>query len=186
MWRGGCVILAAVIASDAYRPDQWHDFLIMLGGASATLAGLVFVALSLNLGALMDDATHRYRAIGTLSNFGGIFVVCAFALMGGQNHVAVGTEWLLVSGAAGVVYISGYLRARTGGGSRTTLSVLRTMTGAALYAGQVVGSAVLIAGYTAGLYVAAGAIVVLAAYSVSGAWLLLVGVHEGQRVRDRG
>jgi hypothetical protein len=28
----------------------------------------------------------RYRAIGTLTNFAGIFVVCALVLMGGQNH----------------------------------------------------------------------------------------------------
>jgi hypothetical protein len=65
------------------------------------LTGLVFVALSLNLGAVIPDPTHRYRAIGTLSNFAGIFVLCTFALMGSQNHVAVGIEWLLVSSVAG-------------------------------------------------------------------------------------
>jgi hypothetical protein len=36
----------------------------------------------------------------------------------------------------------------------------------------------------AGLYVAAMAMVFLAAYSVSGAWLLLVGVHQGEHGRD--
>jgi hypothetical protein len=50
-----------MLAADAYRPEQWRDFLVMVGGAAAALTGLVFVALSLNLGALMGDATHRYR-----------------------------------------------------------------------------------------------------------------------------
>lgn len=59
------------------RPDQWHDFFVMVGGAAAALTGLVFVALSLNLEIVVRDATHRHRAIGTLTNFAGIFVLCA-------------------------------------------------------------------------------------------------------------
>jgi modulator of FtsH protease len=158
----------------------------MVGGAAAALTGLVFVALSLNLAVLMSDATHRYRAIGTLTTFAGIFALCALVLMGGQNHVAIGAEWILVSAAAGTVYVYGYRRAQTGGGSRTTLSVLRTTSGTALYGAQIVGAVVLIAGSTAGLYIAAAMMVLLAAYSVSGAWLLLVGVHQGEHRRPEG
>jgi len=49
---------------DIYRPDQWHDFFMMVGGGTAALTGLVFVAMSLNLRVIDQDATHRYRAIG--------------------------------------------------------------------------------------------------------------------------
>jgi hypothetical protein len=45
-------------AADIFRPDQWHDFLVMVGGAAAALTGLVFVALSLNLEIVVRDATH--------------------------------------------------------------------------------------------------------------------------------
>jgi hypothetical protein len=173
-----------MLAADAYRPDQWHDFFLMVGGAAAALTGLVFVALSLNLDVVMRDATHRYRAIGTLTNFAGIFVVSALALMGGQSHTAIGTEWLLAASGAGAVYVYGYLRARTGGGSQTTLSLMRTVSGTAFYAAQIVGSLVLLFGATARLYIAAVAMVVLAASSISGAWLLLVGVHQQQRGRN--
>ena len=147
------------------------------------LTGLVLVALSLNLDVVMRDATHRYRAIGTLTNFAGIFVVCALVLMGGQRHAAVGVEWLLVSTGAGAVYVSGYLRARAGGGSQTTLSLLRTVSGTAFYVAQIVGSIVVLLGASAGLYIAAAAMVLLAAYSVSGAWLLLVGVQQDEHRR---
>ena len=172
-----------MIAVDAYRPDQWHDFFIMVGGATAVLTGLVFVALSLNLTVVMSDATHRYQAIGTLTNFAGAFVVCALALMGGQNHVAVGVEWLLVAIGAGAVYVYGYVRARGAGGSQTTLSLLRTVSGTAFYLAQITGSIVLALGATAGLYIAAVAMVILAAYSISGAWLLLIGVHHAEHGR---
>jgi len=65
------------LAADVYRPEEWHDFFITVGGAGAVLKGPVFVASSLNLAVVISDATHRYRAIGTLTNFAGIFVLCA-------------------------------------------------------------------------------------------------------------
>ncbi len=166
-----------IVAADVYRPEEWHDFFIMVGGASAALTGLVFVALSLNVDVVMRDATHRTRSIGTLANFAGIFVVCALALMGGQTHAAVGAEWFVVSSTAGAVLVNGYVRARVAGGSVTTLSLLRIMSGTAAYVAQMAGSVVLLLGATAGLYIAAVAMVLLGAYSVSGAWLLLVGAH---------
>ncbi len=172
-----------MLAAEAYQPYQWHDFFLVVGGAAAALAGLVFVALSLNLDVVMRDATHRYRAIGTLTNFVGIFAVCALALMGGQNHVAIGTEWLLASIGAGAVYVYGYLRARTAGGSQTTLSLLRTVSGTGLYLAQILGSILLLLDAMAGLYIAGISMVILTAYSVSGAWLLLVGVHHDDQGR---
>jgi len=29
--------------------EQWHDFFLMVGGGAAALAGLVFIAMSINL-----------------------------------------------------------------------------------------------------------------------------------------
>jgi len=66
-----------------YRPDEWRDFFVMVGGSAAVLSGLVFVALSLNIEVILRDSTHRSRSIGTMANFTGIFTVCALALMGG-------------------------------------------------------------------------------------------------------
>jgi hypothetical protein len=82
------------------------------------------------------------------------------------------------------VYVYGYLRARTAGGSQTTLSMLRTVSGTGLYLAQIVGSVLLLLDVTAGLYLAAISMVILAAYSVSGAWLLLVGAHLRQTGYD--
>jgi modulator of FtsH protease len=168
-----------MLASDVYHPEQWHDFFIMVGGAAAVLTGLVFVALSLDLRTIVSDATHRYRAIGTLTNFAAVFVLCALVLMGGQGHVAVGAEWLVVALVAGAIYVYGYLAAFKGDGARDTLSVARTVVGTGLFLAQAVGALVLMAGSDVGLYVAAVAMVLLTAYSVTGAWLLLAGVCQG-------
>lgn len=103
-----------MLASDVFRPDQWNELFVMVGGGAAALTGLVFVAMSLNLYVTFHDPTHRSRAVGTLTAFLGVFIVCALGLMGGQGHVAVGIEWLLVAAAAGCVYVYGYIVARRG------------------------------------------------------------------------
>jgi len=47
------------LAADIYKPDQWRDFFLMVGGGAAALTGLVFVAMSLNLYIIFREPTHR-------------------------------------------------------------------------------------------------------------------------------
>ena len=140
------------------------------------LTGLVFVALSLNVNVVTQDATHRYRAIDTLTAMTGIFVICAFALMGGQDHRAVGIEWLVVAAISIAVYLHGYVQAVRRGGSIAWLRRRRVIVAAVLYLTQLVGAALLVADQIAGLYVAAVAMVAALTLMISGAWLLVVGV----------
>ena len=165
-----------MLALDAYRPDQWHDFFVVVGGGAAVLTGLVFVALSLNVNVVTQDATHRYRAIDTLTGMAGVFVICALVLMGGQDHRAVGIEWLVVAAISIAVYLHGYVQAVRLGGSMAWLRSSRIVVVAVLYLTQVVGAALLVADYIAGLYVAAVAMVAALAFMISAAWLLVVGV----------
>ncbi len=153
----------------------------MVGGGAAALTGLVFVAMSLNLYIIFREPTHRSRAVGTLTGFIAAFIICGLALMGGQNHVAVGSEWLIVSTAAAYVYVQGFVRAQKYGGSTVGLNRLRLAGGTACYVAQIVGSGLLIAGYIAGLYASAIAMIAFFAFMISGAWLLLLGVHQEQK-----
>jgi modulator of FtsH protease len=147
----------------------------MLGGAAAVLTGLVFVALSLNVNAILGDITHRSRSIGTLTNFSGIFVICSVALMGDQTHVTIGITWLLVSIVAGVVYVRVRIIAPT---QIRSTRLTRFLMGSALYLGQIVGSILLLSGLTAGLYLAGVSMTLLAVYSITGAWLLVLGARD--------
>jgi hypothetical protein len=164
--------------TDIYRPDQWHDYFITVGGASAALTGLVFVAMSLNPGVIAQDPTHRHRAVGTLAGFTAIFVICSLGVMGGQDHQPVGLEWLVVSAVAGIVYVYGYIQAIRLGGSTIGLRSLRLIAGTGLHMAEIAGAAILFSGYLAGLYLAAISMIGLLAFMISGAWLLIMGVSE--------
>lgn len=142
------------------------------------MTGLVFVAMSLNLSVIAHDATHRYRAVGTLTGFTAIFVVCGLGVMGGQDHRAVGLEWLVVSVSATVVYVYGYIQALRRGGSTVGLRSPRLVGGTGLHLLEVVGAALLLGGYVVGLYVAAISMISLLAFMISGAWLLIMGIAE--------
>jgi hypothetical protein len=168
---------------DICRPDQWHDFFLMVGGGAAALAGLVFVAMSINLHTITSDATHKNRAIGTLAGFSAVFIICALALMGNQNHQSIGIEWLAVSVPAMFIYIRGYFRAIKMGGSTARLSIGRTIVGTTCYAAQIIGAILLISGYIAGLYIASVAMVLSFISLISGAWLLIIGIHDDQLKR---
>jgi hypothetical protein len=160
--------------------DQWNNFFIMVGGGAAALAGLVFIAMSINLSIITRDATHKNRAIATLTGFTAVFMICAFALIGNQNFRWIGVEWLIVSLVPAITYIRVYIRATKTGRSSVGLSIGRFIVGTACYAAQIIGSALLISGYIAGLYVASVAMVLSFAFFISAAWLLITGIQEDQ------
>ena len=162
---------------------QWHDFFLMVGGGAAALAGLVFVAMSINLVTISQDPTHKNRAIGTLTGFTAIFMICSLVLLGDQPLQWVGIEWLIVSAIASFIYIRGYVRAVQKGGSAAGLSIIRTIGGTICYAAQMAGSILLLLGHVVGLYVAAVAMVISFASLISGAWLLIVVAQEDHAKR---
>lgn len=144
--------------------------------------------MSLNLNVITQDPTHRHRAVGTLAGFTAIFVICFLGLMGGQDHRAIGLEWLIVSAAAGVVYVYGYIQALRFGQSSVGLRSPRLIGGTTLHVVEIVGAGLLLSGYVAGLYVAAISMVAILAFLISGAWLLIMGASEHRdRIRkDKG
>ncbi|MGA2141077.1 MAG: hypothetical protein ABSG94_01530 [Brevinematales bacterium] len=158
--------------------DRWQNFFIMVGGGAAALAGLVFIAMSINLSIITRDATHKNRAIATLTGFTAIFIICGLALIGNQNYQWIGVEWLVVTLFPMITYIRVYIRAKKIGRSPVGLSIGRFFMGTTCYLAQIIGSVLLISGYVAGLYVASVAMVLSFAFFISGAWLLIIGVYE--------
>jgi hypothetical protein len=152
----------------------------MVGGGAAALAGLVFIAMSINLSIITRDATHKNRAIATLTGFTSVFMICAFAVIGNQNYQWVGIEWLVISIVPTITYIRVYVQATKIGRSSVGLSIGRFIIGTSCYVAQIVGSALLISGYVAGLYVASVAMVLSFAFFISAAWLLITGIRENQ------
>ncbi len=160
--------------------DQWDNFFLMVGGGAAALAGLIFVAMSINPEVIIQNSTHKNRAINMLTGFSAIFMACSFALIGRQYLVALGFEWLFLWLIATVIFVRGYAVAIRSGMSSIGLNMPRLAGGTMCYLAEVIGAILLILGHIAGLYVAAIGSIVLFAFLISGAWLLIIGVYEDQ------
>jgi hypothetical protein len=163
--------------------DQWNNFFVMVGSGAAALAGLIFVAMSIKPEIIIRNPTHRNRAINMLTGFTAVFMACGFALIGNQYLKALGFEWLVLWLIATAIFISGYVRAIRAGVSSVGLNAPRLAGGTVCYLAEIVGAILLILGYSAGFYVAAIAAIVLFAFLISGAWLLITGIYEDQAKR---
>lgn len=80
----------------AYTPDSWHELFLMVGGASAALAGLIFVAVSLNQEPILKTPSLPALALRTLTILIGIVALCIAGLVPDQGQLALGVEILLV------------------------------------------------------------------------------------------
>lgn len=163
--------------------DRWDNFFLLVGGGAATLAGLIFVAMSINPEIIIRNPTHKNRAINMLSGFSAVFMACSFELIEDQYLGALGVEWLILWGIATAIFVRGYVVAIRSGVSSIGLNVPRLAGGTLCYVGEVVAAIFLILGYGAGLYIAAIAMIVLFAFLISGAWLLIIGIYENQATR---
>ena len=155
----------------------------MVGGGAAALAGLIFVAMSINIAIILQNLTHKNRAINMLTGFTAVFMASSLALIGNHSLRALGLEWLVLWLIATVVFVRGYVVAIRAGMSSIGLTTARLAGGTLCYCAEVAGAILLILGYGAGLYIAAIAIIVLFAFLISGAWLLIIGIHEDQAKR---
>jgi hypothetical protein len=170
-------ISSIIMIADIYHPEIWTNFFLLVGGGAAALTGLIFVSMSLNLRVITQDANHRYRAICNLTGLTHVFMICALTTMASQGHVAIGAEWLVFAGVAEAVYLYGYTQARKAGQSSIGLSFKRLILGTACYAAEMIGAIMLISGSITGIYIASIAMVINVAFFISGAWLIMVGVH---------
>jgi hypothetical protein len=153
----------------------------MVGGGAAALAGLIFVAMSINHEVIIQNTTHKNRAINMLTGFTAIFMASAFALIGNQHPGALGVEWLVLWLIATAIFVRGYIVAIRSGMSSIGLNIPRLAGGTICYLAEVISAIFLLLGYSSGLYLAAIAIIILFAFLISGAWLLMIGIFE-----DRG
>ena len=164
-----------MIADLIFRPGQWTDFFLLVGTGAVTLTGLVFVAMTLNLKVIAFDATHRNRAINTLTGLALVFMRCALVLMGAQNNHSIGAELFVVAGISGCVFVRGYAKAlKMGNGLRLT----RIVGGSLVHLAEMIGAALFFFGHLVGLYIAAFAIVSNTCYMITAAWLLVIGAFD--------
>ena len=75
----------------AYDPSEWSDLFVASAGATAALAGLLFVAVSINLERIIGEAGLPDRALETVLLLVGVLVV---SILGEAGAPAM-RAWLL-------------------------------------------------------------------------------------------
>ncbi len=80
--------------------SNWDNFIIAQVGASATLSGLIFVSVSLNLTKILQIQGLTRRAAEALIALGAVFVISTLLLVPGQTLSTIGWETLGI----GVIY----------------------------------------------------------------------------------
>ena len=156
--------------------EHWSDFYVAAAGASAGLAGLIIVAMSVNIDVIVTIPSMPSRAGSTIANLVLIVVISISALMHGLPEfgfgiiVAVGAIVALGFAAESTVQIARKESMRAGL-AKGAVGILPAVL-------VLVGGALLVASLDGGLYwVAAG---ILAAFvgSVLNAWVLLVEIRR--------
>jgi hypothetical protein len=157
----------------AYTPGDWSDFFVAVAGASAALAGLLFVAISINVERILSFAGLPDRAYQTLLTLLGVLITALFGLVPGQSRTALALEllgiglvlvlWVLALGVRSTRVMERRIWALSGlAQSLPGLGVL-TIGGISLLAGSGGGLCWTMAGVVLGIV---GAVI--------GAWVLLV------------
>jgi hypothetical protein len=163
---------------NGYDVAAWSDFAVASAGAGAALTGLIFVAVSLNLRAILEIGWLPGRAAQTVGLLLCVVVVSLCLLVPGQSVTALASE---IVGVAAVLGLATVIWAAT---TTWPTGQPRHWRWAALLAVLVpvtlllVGGTSYAVGSAGGLYwVFAGTVVGLAA-GVYNAWILLVEINR--------
>lgn len=158
----------------AYDPSEWTDLFVATAGATAALAGLLFVAVSINLDRIIGEAGLPDRALETVLLLVGVLIISIVGLIPGQSHGVLGLELLVVSiGLTFQVIRLPVLREESGPQIRAWL-ISRWAIRVLALAPLIIGGASLITSDGGGLYWIVAGIVFAIAGAVANAWVLLV------------
>ena len=158
----------------AYDASEWTDFFVAGAGASAALAGLVFVAVSINVDRILRLQGLPDRALATVLLLLSVVLVSLTGLIPGQSRTALAGELLGVGLAFSVVTLALTLRSTAGRrGHRVNTVFLWLLVGLGTVP-VVLGAVSLFAEAGGGLYWVAAGIVLATTGAVANAWVLLV------------
>jgi hypothetical protein len=92
----GMMLAMMVLANAAYEIEAWDGFATAQVGAAATLAGLLVVAVSINVGRILQLPSVVSRLAATLVLFGAVLIVGTILLVPDQGEVLAGIELAVV------------------------------------------------------------------------------------------
>lgn len=85
--------------------EGWADFNVAMVGATAALAGLLIVAMSVNISTIMSSPTLPARAASSIAALVLAIVAGALGLVPGQGEIAYGVEVLVAAIVAAAFHV---------------------------------------------------------------------------------
>jgi modulator of FtsH protease len=159
--------------------EAWHDFYVAQVGASAALAGLVFVGISINLSKILSFAALPNRALLAVVLLLVVLVQSSLQLAPAQDRSFLGSELLLLGLAAWAIVtalqrdIFGKLEKQY---RRGYLPIVCAAQGATL-SFVVAGLSVLLRG-DGGMYWVIPGVIACYVVAVMEAWILLIEINR--------
>jgi len=170
---------------DLYKQEPWHDYFLATSGASAALAGLLFVAISLHIRYIATDPVYRSTSRGSVIGLVNVLVLSLVALVP-QPAGWLGLELVGIAAAFIAVYGAYELASMRRSAWRIRRSTLqRSGFGYMLAIAAVAGGLSISFRVGPGLYILAFILVVVLLWSLWDAWGLLMGVADEEIASER-
>ena len=153
--------------------EGWHDFFVAEAGASAALAGLVFVAVSINIANIVHEPRLATRAGITVTLLLNILLISTVALISRIEPRILGALVLVIGGALWVFVV---VTAARQGPDRERMRqwVFHAAMLQVALLPLLIGGIILASGGDTGLFWVAAGFVLSFCVAVLNAWVLLI------------
>jgi hypothetical protein len=154
-----------------YGIPNWTVFLSVAAGVAATLTGLIFVAVSINLSRILEFPPLADRAAESILQMFGALIVSLCALVPGQSQLVLGIELAILGVILWILQTLMMYRSYSPDHPRPLSSLGLAQLAILPF---VIGGVSLAAGSFGGLYWLAPGIILSVTAGVTNAWVLLV------------
>jgi hypothetical protein len=159
----------------AYSADSWQNLALAVTAAVATLVGLLFVAVSINLQRILQFPNLPSRAVQTLFLFGTPLVTGIFLLVPGQPRGVLAAELLGTALVIGTAQLVMEIKSPRSEFETTTTWVLGRVTPPIMTSGCLAAAGATLAAHAGGgLYWVVPSVLSGIFFGLLNAWVLLI------------
>jgi modulator of FtsH protease len=160
--------------------ELWHDLFVASAGAAATLTGLIFVGVSINLTRILSLPTVPERALLALLFLLAILIFSLVMLIPQQSTIMQGIEITILSFIfwVGVVTIDIRVYSNTAKHFYRKYYFRNTILNQVATIPYIIGGIILLCGNTSGLYWIAFSFLFSIIKSIVDSWVLLVEINR--------
>lgn len=154
-----------------YQIANWTGFLSVAAEVAATLTGLIFVAISINLSRILETQSLADRAAESIMQMFGALIVSIWALVPGQSGLVIGAGMAVAGLLLWILQTIFQYRSHSQQRTRPILSLAVSQLATVPFC---IAGISLATGTLGGLYWLAPGIILSITVGVSNAWVLLV------------